>query len=124
MRITTSKHKICRHLGERCDLPKCPVAKSANPPRQLVSHGHFLVNGAHVNVPSYGVKVGDLITIRPSSSKNKYFQAVVEIVKKHKYPSWITFNTQTLEAKVVGLPTSEEVSLPYNLQLITEYYSK
>ena len=175
MRITTSKHKICRHLGERCDLPKCPVAKSANPPgqhggkrrraasefgkhllekqkvrflyglseaqfrkyfksaekkvgvtgefliqnlerrldnvayrlgfapsrraaRQLVSHGHFLVNGAHVNVPSYGVKVGDLITIRPSSSKNKYFQAVVEIVKKHKYPSWITFNTQTLDS--------------------------
>jgi small subunit ribosomal protein S4 len=201
MRIVTSKHKICRRLGERCDLPKCPVAKSLNPPgqhggkshravsefgkhllekqkvrffyglsetqfkkyfkkaekkvgvtgdfliqdlecrldnvvyrlgfapsrraaRQLVGHGHFLVNGIRVNIPSYRVKINDVIVIRPSSFKNKYFQALVENIKKHKSPSWISFNTQTLEAKISGLPTIEEVSLPYNLQLITEYYSK
>ncbi len=201
MRIVTSKHKTCRHLGERCELPKCPVAKNPNPPgqhggkrrraisefgkhllekqkvrffyglseaqfrkyfkaaekkvgvtgefliqnlerrldnavyrlgfapsrraaRQLVGHGHFLVNGVRVNVPSYGVKINDSITVRPSSFKNKYFQASIEGVKKHKSPSWINFNAQTLEAKISGLPTSEEVSLPYNLQLITEYYSK
>src|SRR3989339_414921 len=84
----------------------------------------FLVNGVRVNVPSYGVKTNDVVIARPISFKNKYFQALVESVKKHKVPSWINFNTQTLEAKISGLPTSEEVSLPYNLQLITEYYSK
>jgi len=92
--------------------------------RQIVSHRHFLVNGRSINVPSYLVKKGDKINIKPSSSKKNIFQNLPSVLKKHKPPSWLELNAEKLEGKVVGEPNLEEAAPPVEISSIFEYYSR
>ena len=94
--------------------------------RQLVSHGQFMVNGRRVDVPSLRVKEGDVITVRPSSAKNKYFSQLDEIMKDTNQPtfSWMKSDPKKMTITITGLPKREEAEADINEQLIVEYYSR
>jgi small subunit ribosomal protein S4 len=94
--------------------------------RQLVSHGHLMVNGIRVDVPSLRVKEGDVITVRPSSAKTAYFSKLDDIVKDTNQPSlsWMKSDPKKMTVTVTGLPKREEADPDINEQLIVEYYSR
>ncbi len=92
--------------------------------RQLVNHGHFTVNGRKVNIPSYAVKIGDVIKIRKSSSKNKFFRDLADKMQKANLPSWLNFNKEEVSAKVLHEPQKDDLVQNINVQMIIEYYSK
>lgn len=90
--------------------------------RQLISHGHFLVNKRAVNIPSYQVKKGDKISFR--SAKKTVFQNLPALLKKYQPPSWLELNIEKLEGKIKDLPSLEEVAPPSEIPAIFEYYSR
>lgn len=90
--------------------------------RQLVTHGHFLVNGKKVDIPSYQLKPNDVITVRDSSKATEKFKTFAENPKT--LPNWLTGNLDEFEGKVVSEPTREEIDVPVNETLIVELYSK
>src|SRR5574338_1354424 len=100
------------------------LATSRPQARQLVRHGHFLVNGRKVDVPSYSVKAGDQITVRGSSAQNATIVHAMEEVKGRGIPEWLAFDASNLSGRVVSLPTREQINLPVQEQLIVELYSK
>jgi small subunit ribosomal protein S4 len=91
--------------------------------RQLVRHGHFLVNGKKVDVPSYSLKSGDTVIVRDGSRSNASILHAQEEVKGRGIPEWIQAEGQ-LGGKVVSMPTREQINLPVQEQLIVELYSK
>ena len=92
--------------------------------RQLVRHGHFLVNGKKVNIPSFLVKPGMIITLKDSSRTLDKFKAVIEANSFRQPPKWLDYDANALIAKVVALPEREDIDLPVEEQLIVELYSK
>ncbi|MGE0362975.1 MAG: 30S ribosomal protein S4 [Vicinamibacterales bacterium] len=91
--------------------------------RQLVRHGHFLVNGKKVDIPSYSLKAGDVVSVRQSSRQNPAILHAVDEVKGRGIPEWISLEGE-LGAKVMSMPTREQINLPVQEQLIVELYSK
>jgi len=100
------------------------IAASRPQARQLISHGHFLVNSKSVDIPGYLVKKGDKIRISPSSRKKNIFQNLPTLLKKRELPSWISLDVEKIEGKVIGAPSLEEAVLPAEVSLIFEYYSR
>jgi small subunit ribosomal protein S4 len=92
--------------------------------RQLVRHGHFMVNGRKVDVPSYSVRAGDVITVRGTSAENTAIVHAMEEVKGRGIPGWLTFDTGQMTGRITSLPTREQINLPVQEQLIVELYSK
>jgi small subunit ribosomal protein S4 len=92
--------------------------------RQLVSHGHFEVNGRKTNIPSFLVSEGDVITVRESSKKNAYFKDLAKSLDAGRVPDWLSMDTKNLEAKVVSAPTREHIDVTLREQLIVEFYSR
>jgi small subunit ribosomal protein S4 len=90
--------------------------------RQLVTHGHFLVNGKKVDIPSYTVSAGDAIKVKEKSTASPKFKEIKEMTIS--VPSWMTVDTEKLEGKVIALPTREEIDTPVSEYLIVELYSK
>jgi small subunit ribosomal protein S4 len=101
-------------------------AVSRRASRQLVSHGHLMVNGTRVDIPSLRVKEGDVITVRPASTKTQYFAKFDDILKETNQLtlSWIKSDPKKLTITVTGLPKREEADPDINEQLIVEYYSR
>jgi len=98
-------------------------AKSRDLARQLVSHGHFLINNKRADIPSYQVKVNDLISLKDKSMKLKIFSNLKEQMKKIEPNSWLSIDTDKLTIKVVDQPKLEELK-EFNPKLIVEFYSK
>jgi len=98
------------------------LATSRPQARQLVRHGHFLVNGKKVDIPSYSLRAGDVVTIKPTSTKSATIAHAIEEVKGRGIPGWLTFDGET--GKIMSLPTREQINLPVQEQLIVELYSK
>jgi small subunit ribosomal protein S4 len=92
--------------------------------RQLVRHGHFTVNGRKVDIPSYSVKPGDVVSIRQSSRKIASILHAIEEVKGRGVPEWLQYDAEQVSAKVSSVPTREQINLPVQEQLIVELYSK
>jgi small subunit ribosomal protein S4 len=92
--------------------------------RQLVLHGHFTVDGRKVNIPSFIVKPGMLLTLKESSRSLDKFKSVIEANSFRQPPKWLDYDAGTLSAKVVATPTREDIDLPVSEQLIVELYSK
>ncbi len=92
--------------------------------RQIVSQGHFTVNGKKVNIPSYQVKPGMVIALRERSRDIERFKANVEANSSIATPKWLEFDATTMVGKVVALPTREDIDLPVEEHLIVELYSK
>ena len=92
--------------------------------RQLVNHGQFEVNGKKVDIPSYLVKAGDVITVRENKKENATIKANVEANAARPIPAWLELNNETLSGKVVRLASREDVDIPVEEHLIVELYSK
>jgi len=90
--------------------------------RQLVNHGHFLVNGRKANIPSYQVKVGDVISVKETSRNLKVIKESLEAVTH--VPGFVEVDTEKLEGKYVRLPERSELNQEINEQLIVEYYNR
>ena len=94
--------------------------------RQLVSHGHFLLNGRRVDIPSIRLKAGDVIEVRPKSTKSGYFAQINDVVNNSVQGplSWLKSDSKKLKIEVTGQPKREEAEADINEQLIVEFYSR
>ena len=92
--------------------------------RQLVTHGHFTVNGRKVNIPSYLVKPGMVITLKDSSRSLEKIKSSVEANAFRQPPKWLEYDANNMVAKVVGVPERDDIDLPIEEHLIVELYSK
>ena len=99
-------------------------AVSRTQARQLVNHGQFEVNGQKVDIPSYLVKAGDVITVRENKKENGAIKVNVEANAARPVPAWLELNNETLSGKVVRLASREDVDIPIEEHLIVELYSK
>ncbi|HIS04857.1 MAG TPA: 30S ribosomal protein S4 [Candidatus Fimenecus stercoravium] len=99
-------------------------ASSRAEARQLTTHGHYLVNGKKVDIPSYLLKAGDEVSIRQKSRDSEKFKAVLEANASRPVPEWLDKNAEALSAKVVKLPDREQIEVPVEEHLIVEFYSK
>lgn len=119
---------LLRLLEQRLDntVYRAGFALSRRAARQLVSHGHFELNGRRVNIPSIAVKPGDEIVVRKTSQKTTYFQGLPEIVgsSNQQVLGWLEKNPADMTIKITDLPKRDEVEDDINEQLIVEYYSR
>ncbi len=92
--------------------------------RQLVEHGHFVVNERKATIPSIAVRPGDVISVRLESRRIQYFKDRKDLLGKRTVPSWLEFNEENLAARVVTLPNRQEIDVPIQEQLIVEFYSR
>ena len=102
------------------------LATSRRAARQLVGHGHFMLNGRRVDIPSIRLKPGDEIIVRPKSTKSGYFTNIDDVVNNSmQVPlSWMKSDVKKLKIDITGLPKREEAEADINEQLIVEYYSR
>lgn len=98
-------------------------ASSRTEGRQLVNHGHFLVNGSKVDIPSYLLKAGDVVSIKKKSMDSEKFKALLE-TSARPVPQWLDLDKANGSAKVVNLPTRDQIETPVEEHLIVEFYSK
>jgi len=92
--------------------------------RQLVTHGHFEINGKRVNIPSYLTKVGEAVEVCEKSRKSPRFKEILDITGSKVVPKWIEVDQENLKGRVVALPARDDVDLPVQEHLIVELYSK
>lgn len=121
-----SRENLMKKLEKRLDntVFRLGWAKSRNLARQIVSHGHILVNNRKVNIPSYQVKIGDVIALKEKSKKSSLFENLKISLKKYQTPSWLSLNKEKLEGKVVSQPTIEDLGDLSGIGMIIEYYSR
>lgn len=98
------------------------LAHSRRLSRQMVSHGHILVNGKKTNIASYRVKVGDIIAVREGSKKSVLFSDMVNKMKDYTCPNWLTFNAESLSGSIQGKPKNIEGYI--DLNTVLEFYSR
>ncbi|MBQ2135960.1 MAG: 30S ribosomal protein S4 [Clostridia bacterium] len=117
---------LLRILESRLDnvVYRVGFASSRAEARQLVGHGHYEVNGKRVDIASYLLKAGDVISICEKSRGSEKIKAVVEANSARPVPQWIEIDRNNLSAKVINLPTREQIDAPVEEQLIVEFYSK
>ena len=100
-------------------------ADSRKQARQLVRHGHFLVNGRKTNIPSFLVRANDEITVRPESRRAEYFTDYGEVLNTRRPPDWLSVDATALGGKVLNLPSRDQIEVPtFNEALIVEHYSR
>lgn len=116
--------KFYEELESRLDnvVYRLGLANSRRGARQMVSHGHFVVNKHKVTIPSYALKVGDVIKVREGSKVSKLFTNLEERLKDYKSPAWVTFDIGKMEANLLGKPKNEETFL--DLNAVLEFYSR
>ncbi|NNN07034.1 MAG: 30S ribosomal protein S4 [Elusimicrobia bacterium] len=118
---------LLRALELRLDnvVRRSGLATSLKTARQLVKHGHVKIGGKPVNIPSYAVKAGEVISLTPKLKENVGVKLSLDTAKKlNNRPAFIEFNEAELSAKVLRIPERAEMSFPINDQLIIEYYSR
>lgn len=116
--------KLYEDLESRIDniIYRLSFAKSRSFARQVVSHGHILINGTKITIPSYKVRIGDVISVREGSKSTVIFTDLDKKLEKVNAPSWIEFDAKKLEAKITGKPKDKE--LIFNLNTVLEFYSR
>lgn len=124
--VGVTGENFLRLLERRLDnvVYRLGFATSRNEARQFVLHGHILVNGRKVNIPSYQVDEGDVISVKDSSRKSKRFKEVFEINSEITPPKWLSSDLEKAEGKVLSLPEREDIDYPVEEHLIVEYYSR
>ncbi len=121
-----SPEKIYSLLERRLDRVVYYLGFAASPRigRQIVSHGHIVVNGKRVTIPSYCVKVGDIVSVHPGSMGKKFFEDVKERVKQKDLPAWLIRVDDELSGKCISEPSLKDAQLPFDLSLVGEFYSR
>ncbi|KND47815.1 MAG: ribosomal protein S4 [Parcubacteria bacterium C7867-002] len=99
-------------------------AQSHSAARQMVAHGHLMVNGKGVNIPSYEVRIGDIISIREGSKKKTLFAKLEEQVAANASPAWIKVNVEKKEIIIDGEPSTDMTSLLFNVRSVLEFYTR
>lgn len=99
-------------------------ASSRAEARQLVTHGHYEINGKKVDIPSYLCKAGEVVSIKKASLDSDKFKAVLEANASRPVPQWLEANAETYSAKIVALPDRDQIFVPVEEHLIVEFYSK
>ena len=129
--MATEKHGITGEmllqiLESRLDnvVFRLGLANTRREARQIVNHGHVTVNGKRVDIPSYLVKPGEVISLRESSRNADRMKDIVERNSNRLVPKWIDMNKDTLEGKIIALADREDIDFPVEEHLIVEYYSK
>lgn len=92
--------------------------------RQLAGHGHFTVNGRRVTVPSVSLRAGDVIAVREGSRNRTYFKDRAKVLNEQDVPVWLELDANALSGRVRALPAREDIDVPVNEQIVTEYYSR
>jgi small subunit ribosomal protein S4 len=117
---------LLQNLERRLDntIYRAGFAKSRSQARQLVTHGHIDVNGRTAKTPSYFVKSGDTLSVKESSRASNYFKEAQNWAKTQTRPGWLETDPETFTAKVLALPTREQIEAQVNTQLIVEHYSR
>ena len=117
---------LLRILESRLDnvVYRVGFASSRAEARQLVGHGHFEVNGSRVDIASYLLKAGDVVSICEKSRGSEKIKAVVEANSARPVPQWIDIDREKLSAKVIALPERDQIDAPVEEQLIVEFYSR
>lgn len=100
------------------------LADSRAQGRQLVLHGHIMLNGRKTNVPSAMVKAGDQVSVRPESTRLTYFKTLRQDLDDKQVPRWLQLDAKNLTANVLQLPIREDIDVSLNEQLVVEYYSR
>ena len=119
--------KLLEFLERRADnvVYRAGFAATRRQARQLVSHGHFLLNGRRIDIPSIRLNPGDKLEVRPRSAKTEYFKNLENIVGANNQPlSWMKSDPKKMVIEITGLPKREEAEVGINEQLIVEYYSR
>ena len=119
-------NELIRRIEKRLDnaIFRLGFANSRSHARQLVSHGIFLINGKPVNIPSFELKKGDIITIKESKKSKPVFKDLAVQLKKKETPLWLSLNKDNFEGKTIGEPSLQEVNPPAEISLIFEFYSR
>ncbi len=100
-------------------------ADSRRQARQLVRHGHFTVNGRKTNIPSFLVKPGDAVAVRPQSRSRTYFTDYGEVLNSRRAPDWMTVDSNALSGRILNLPARDQIEVPtFNEALVVEHYSR
>ena len=117
---------LLQNLERRLDntVYRAGFAKSRSQARQLVAHGHIQVNGRTTRVPSYQVNAGEQLTVKESSRDSNYFKEVVNWAKTQTRPGWLETDPESFTARVLALPTRDQIEAQVNTQLIVEHYSR
>lgn len=125
MKGITAQH-LMRQLEMRLDnvLYRAGFALTRTQGRQMSTHGHFLVNGKRVDIPSYQVKIGDKIELRPRLKNSKLYPLVLEENKGYKPSRWLSVNAKNLALEVIGLPTDDDFEKLVDCSKIIEFYSR
>lgn len=125
-KVADSGELLIKMLETRLDnvVFRAGFASSRSQARQIVNHGHFLVNGKRIDVPSFVVKKNAFVSLRPLSLKKTIFKNISADLKKKITPAWLKLDLEKLEAKIVGDPTIKESAPPAEISTIFEYYSR
>jgi small subunit ribosomal protein S4 len=117
---------LLRLLETRLDnvVFRMGFAASRAQARQLVTHGHFAVNGVPTNIPSFAVGEGDKVEVRETSRKSNYFKNTREAMRGAPRPEWLNVDSDQLAGSVVALPRRDQMPVELNEQLVVEYYSR
>ena len=117
---------LLRELERRLDnvVFSLGFAASRSQARQLIRHGHVLVNSKKVNIPSFGVAKGQTISLKDKSRANEQIKTSVETARARGVPSWLELDAENYRGQVLELPKREDIKLPIQEQLIVELYSK
>ena len=100
------------------------MGESRRDARQLVTHGHFLVNGKKADIPSMILRAGDVITVRETSRKSEKIKTLVENLDNRTFPAWLNVDKQNVTATITTLPKREDIDFPFEEHFIVEWYSK
>ena len=125
-KIEDTSLELIKKLEKRLDnvVFRLGLTSSRHQARQLVNHNHFLVNGKSVNIPSYQVKKGDVISLRKQKKEKPFFKKVSLILKKAQPPSWLKINKEKIIGEVVEEPSLEDSGVPAEIPSIFEFYSR
>lgn len=117
---------LLQYLETRLDnvVYRMGFAASRKQARQLVLHGHFIVNGKKATVPSYLLKPGDVVSVVEASRKSPYFQTIGKEIAHRSTVEWISLDGQNFQGSVLNLPSRKQIDSPLKEQLIVEYYSR
>jgi small subunit ribosomal protein S4 len=117
---------LLRMLEMRLDnvVYRMGLARSRAEARQLVTHGHFTVNGRPTNIPSYGTRTGDRVEVRESRRGREYFKTAAETVKAAQIPEWVSVDAAKLSGSILSEPAREQMPMEFNEQLVVEFYSR
>lgn len=99
-------------------------AESRRQARQLVLHGHFLMNGRPTNIPSYRVRPNDVLSWKESRKSRDFFKQLTDGLPKRPTPQWLSLDVDNMTGKVVTLPDEQDVEAAVETRLIVEYYSR